>query len=89
MTNQKCGDFCFDKGYAYFGTEYYYECYCGNILAEGAKKAEDQTDCNTPCTGDTDQPCGGPDRLTLYKRTVDGPKENPGPKNWTSIGCYA
>lgn len=88
MTNEKCGEFCYDRGYAYAGTEYYYECWCGNILADEAEEAT-ESDCNTPCTGDKDQSCGGPDRLTLYKRAIQGPKENPGPKNWPSIGCYA
>lgn len=88
MTNEMCAQFCFDHDYAYAGTEYYYECWCGNILAEGGVKATDQSDCNMPCTGDGDQACGGSDRLTLYKRPFEGPKENPGPKNWPSIGCY-
>lgn len=88
MTNQMCADYCAEHDYAYAGTEYYYECYCGNVLAEGGIEAKDAADCNTPCTGDSEEACGGGDRLTLYKRPVQGPVENPGPKNWPSIGCY-
>jgi hypothetical protein len=87
MTNEMCGDFCFDRGYAYAGTEYYYECYCGNTLAKAAKEVP-ESDCNTPCWGDETQPCGGGDRLTLYKRKVAGPQVNSGIKDWPSIGCF-
>lgn len=89
MTNEICGKFCFEKGYAYAGTEYYDECFCGNKLAVGGVEVQ-KSDCNTPCKGAVSQPCGGPDRLTMYKRDVAaGPKENPGIKDWPSIGCYA
>lgn len=85
MTNEACMDFCFDGGYVYAGTEYHDECWCGQKLAKGAVKV-DASDCNTPCDGDEDQPCGGGDRLTLYKTT--GPVQNPGIGKWKSQGCY-
>lgn len=88
MTNEMCTDFCFEHGFAYAGTEYYYECYCGNKLATGGIETT-ESDCNTPCRGDSEQPCGGPDRLTLYRRTSTGPQENPGVKDWPHIGCHA
>lgn len=89
MTNQVCTQYCFNKGFPYAGSEYYGECYCGNALAKGGVLANDD-DCSTPCNGNATQPCGGPNRLTLYKTSlIVGPSENPGPGEWSSIGCYS
>ncbi|KAF4830329.1 WSC domain-containing protein [Colletotrichum tropicale] len=89
MTNELCTQFCFSKGFAYAGTEYYGECYCGNALAKNGIQAAD-ADCTTPCNGNATQPCGGPNRLTLYHTSlIVGPSVNPGPGDWSSIGCYS
>jgi hypothetical protein len=93
MTNQMCADFCFEKGYPYAGTEYYTECFCGSKLATGGVKTS-EAECSTPCGGgDTSEPCGGPNRLTLYKTSLieppADPAENPGVDGWESWGCYA
>ncbi|KND94716.1 putative fungistatic metabolite [Tolypocladium ophioglossoides CBS 100239] len=89
MTNDKCVQFCFGKGFPYAGTEYYTQCYCGNQLATGGVKAADG-DCSTACGGNATQPCGGPNRLTLYQTAkIKGPTVNPGVGGWASIGCYS
>ncbi|KAJ9157373.1 Glyoxal oxidase-like protein [Pleurostoma richardsiae] len=89
MTGANCVNYCSSKGYQYAGTEYYDECYCGSSLATGGVLAS-EADCNTPCTGNASEPCGGPNRLTLYySSTPVGPKPNPGVNNFTYIGCYA
>ncbi|KAK2050271.1 galactose oxidase [Colletotrichum somersetense] len=89
MSNDACTDFCFNKGFAYAGTEYYNECYCGNTLAKGGVIAN-EADCTTPCSGNATQPCGGPNRLSLYKTPqIVAPSVNPGVGDWSSIGCYA
>ena len=89
MTNQMCAQFCFSKGYTYAGTEYTTQCFCGSQLATGGVKAADG-DCSMACGGDGLQPCGGPNRLTLFKTTkVIGPSVNPGVAGWQSIGCYS
>lgn len=86
MTNEMCAEFCSE--YAYFGTEYREECFCGDRLAKrGVKTTE--SECDTPCRGDLEQPCGGGDRLTLYKNPGKVPKVNPGWNDYESIGCYA
>jgi hypothetical protein len=91
MTNQLCVEFCFEKGHPYAGTEFNTECYCGDKLATGGVKAPD-ADCNTPCGGAAAEPCGGPNRLTLYKTSgieePADPEVNPGVDGWTSLGCY-
>ncbi|OBR15647.1 WSC domain-containing protein [Colletotrichum higginsianum IMI 349063] len=89
MTNEACTEYCFNKGFAYAGTEWYNECYCGNTLAKGGILAN-EADCTTPCSGNAAQPCGGPNRLSLYQTSlVVGPSVNPGVGDWSSIGCYS
>jgi hypothetical protein len=82
-----CTQFCFEHNYSYAGTEWYGECYCGDKLAPTAEKAKPE-DCNTPCKGDDTQPCGGANRLTLYKKPYSGPTNNPGLPDWPLAGCY-
>jgi hypothetical protein len=65
MTLESCAAFC--SGFTYFGTEYGRECYCGNVLKQGAAKATNQDDCSFPCAGDGTEYCGAGSRLELYK----------------------
>ncbi|KAF2258383.1 hypothetical protein CC78DRAFT_587230 [Lojkania enalia] len=98
MTGQQCVSYCAARNFVYAGVEYAGECYCGNTLRTGATLASDE-DCNMACNGDDAQPCGGPNRLTLYNTTVpedpegpggapSGPFVNPGVNGFTSLGCY-
>lgn len=89
MTNDKCVQFCFQRGFPYAGTEYHSECYCGDKLATGGVKVNGQ-DCTTACGGNATQVCGGPNRLTLYHTAeIQAPTVNPGVGAWTSMGCYS
>ncbi|USW48743.1 Putative carbohydrate-binding WSC, PAN/Apple domain, alpha/Beta hydrolase [Septoria linicola] len=63
MTLEYCASFC--SGYAYFGTEYGAECYCGNSFSAGAVRTLD-SDCNMLCANATNQFCGAGNRLTVY-----------------------
>lgn len=65
MTNDVCAEFCTD--YEYFGTEYSRECYCGNELSEESAVAP-ETECQMVCSGSGVQYCGGPSRLSTYKK---------------------
>ena len=75
MTDGKCMDFCSSNGYAFAGTEYTRECWCGNSVAPGR---EPQTTisslagCNMLCEGDATQYCGGDAWLSLYKACTVG-----------------
>jgi WSC domain len=42
-----------------------------------------------PCTGNTTEACGGPNRLNLFWSGTTGPQTNPGPGLWNFVGCYA
>jgi hypothetical protein len=75
MTDGKCMAFCLSHGYAFAGTEYTRECWCGNSVAPGR---EPQTTiaslagCNFPCGGDSTQYCGGSGWLSLYQACTVG-----------------
>jgi hypothetical protein len=45
--------------------------------------------CNTPCTGNASETCGGGNRLSLYWSGSPGPGINPGAGGWVFSGCYA
>lgn len=68
MTNEKCRNACRSQGYVLAGTEYFCECYCGNVLVAGGAPAPDgEAMCNTPCNGNQTEMCGGPNRLSLFR----------------------
>ncbi|KAH8200280.1 hypothetical protein TruAng_005553 [Truncatella angustata] len=88
MTLESCAKNC--TGYAYWGTEYGRECYCGDYLASGS---EDVTlsECNMVCSGDSTEYCGAGNRIELYVTTVTptatlAPKPTVSP--YTRLGCY-
>ena len=80
MTNEVCLDFCRAKGYAYAGTEYRRECYCGNSVAPTRQPKTTLVslkDCSLTCLGNTAQYCGGQSWLSLYRLCpAGGPCEN-------------
>ena len=65
MTVFKCIDHCASKGYTYAGLEWAVECWCGNTLAQS--KLNHMT-CTTKCAGNSSQYCGGPQKLSVYKK---------------------
>jgi len=80
MTLEICAAFC--SKYAYFGTEWSKECWCGNSLTTGSAAAP-LSDCNYPCAGNAAEMCGGSLRLSLY--------QNPNyiaPQDPSSVGGY-
>ncbi|GIZ42477.1 hypothetical protein CKM354_000574700 [Cercospora kikuchii] len=66
MTIEGCLTACGKQGFSYAGTEYSRECYCANSVQNGGSCASDQSTCNMKCTGNSQQTCGGPDRLNVY-----------------------
>jgi len=67
-------DFChtFCAGFAYFGLEYGYECWCGDVVRD-ASEQRPETECNMPCTGDETKLCGAGYRLSLYHNVPPAP----------------
>ncbi|KAH7126789.1 hypothetical protein B0J11DRAFT_526490 [Dendryphion nanum] len=92
LTNAQCINYCASRGAYYAGSEYGGECYCGDSLRSESLRSSD-TDCNMGCNGNAAEPCGGPNRLTLYNTTIPvgptGPFVNPGVNGFRSLGCYS
>jgi len=99
MTIEKCAATC--SGYKYFGLEYYFQCFCGNVLQPGSVQV-DSSECKNLCTGNSKQICGGDSRLNLYSfgdspettlslatstTTTIAPTSTPYPGYFTT-GCY-
>eukprot|EP01064_Diplonema_japonicum_P024550 TRINITY_DN3514_c0_g1_i1.p1 TRINITY_DN3514_c0_g1~~TRINITY_DN3514_c0_g1_i1.p1 ORF type:complete len:666 (+),score=165.37 TRINITY_DN3514_c0_g1_i1:68-1999(+) len=63
-TIEECTGVCYHNGYAYAGVQYGEQCWCGN-RKKHRKTSESQ--CATPCTGDSTQTCGGSRKNSLYK----------------------
>lgn len=66
MTVDGCANYCLNSGYLWFGLEYTAECYCGNEINANSTNVAD-TECIMPCSGNPDEDCGGPDRLSVYQ----------------------
>ncbi|KAK0701971.1 WSC domain-containing protein [Lasiosphaeria miniovina] len=80
MTNEKCMAFCAGLGYAYAGSEYRRECWCGNSYLptrQPATTLASLANCNFRCAGNAAQYCGGDSWLSLYQKCpVGGPCVN-------------
>ncbi|RGP81502.1 fungistatic metabolite [Fusarium longipes] len=91
MTNEKCVAFCQAGGWAYAGTEYSQECYCGNDIANGGYNTTDISQCSMKCKGDVFSYCGAGNRLSVWKIKQSNKAKGPitavdGAALWT--GCY-
>ncbi|KAG6815651.1 hypothetical protein H0H87_012650, partial [Tephrocybe sp. NHM501043] len=76
-TQEKCTTACFNAGYPLSGSEFSVECYCGNTVANGGVPAP-AADCSMVCAGNTQEFCGGPNRLNVYNYTgTDLPPQTP------------
>lgn len=96
MTIEKCAGACHVKGFIYAGIANGNECYCDN--EHSAIPAT--IGCETPCSGNPEQNCGGIDRIIIYH--LDGAKKEvsvPAPSSedetegwafltWLGHGCY-
>ena len=71
MTIDACIAHCDALGQPLAGLEYARECYCGNSFkSQGGALIADEA-CNMPCSGDGARLCGGPDALTVFKKTQE------------------
>ncbi|TVY83567.1 WSC domain-containing protein [Lachnellula suecica] len=90
MTEESCIAYCNTNNFAYAGTEYSTQCYCGNDLASGSTTAAN-TDCDMACSGNSTEPCGGPNRLSLFwsGKTVAAPANELTIGNYNYYGCMS
>ena len=67
ITSSNCVDHCSKISTSMSGTENGGQCFCGTSLVNS--KQVDTSKCNTPCTGDAGQTCGGGGTLSVYKKS--------------------
>lgn len=93
LTLEGCAHACADLGYSISGAQYHTQCFCGNFIVNGGERATNQAECNTPCSGDSTQMCGGPMRLTIFSPEEPEAFAPPGPQtdglngDWEYVGC--
>ncbi|KAJ6479629.1 hypothetical protein C8R45DRAFT_1076519 [Mycena sanguinolenta] len=90
MTVENCISFCEDK-FIFAGVEFMQECYCDNFIENSGVPAP-ITDCNLACVGDSDESCGGANRLNIYWSGAEPPPPPTIPAfigKWESLGCYS
>ncbi|RYP82192.1 hypothetical protein DL770_005642 [Monosporascus sp. CRB-9-2] len=78
----KCKNACYRRAYGFAGVQEGNQCWCGNYV--GGEWASNQTDCNTPCTGDKKTFCVGKGLLNVFKA-----EENLTPASGTSTSTGA
>lgn len=88
MNEGACIEYCDQHGYSFAGVEYSRECYCAYSLASSSSQAAD-SDCTMACAGDSTQPCGAGDRLTVFSNGNGAPTENQGENGYISLGCWS
>ncbi|KAL1955708.1 hypothetical protein VTO42DRAFT_8180 [Malbranchea cinnamomea] len=92
LTIESCVSLCADQGYVVAGMEYASQCFCDNYVRKAAPLVDD-ADCWMSCSGDADQICGGPDRVSVYSKgdliILPNPTPQTGglPGSWEYQGC--
>ncbi|KAK8127746.1 hypothetical protein PG984_008854 [Apiospora sp. TS-2023a] len=93
MTLESCAANC--TNYAWFGTEYGRECYCGATLDSSSSKTSGSTingACGKPCGGNNTEICGDGGLLSLFYSSDPTKYSGPpaivsGNANYTYYGC--
>ncbi|KAI0427654.1 WSC domain-containing protein [Xylaria sp. FL1042] len=72
MTVEKCISICSDKGFEYAGLEFKSQCFCGHGTPQDRLPTRGtQGDCSLPCSGDSNQLCGGAAQVSVYTKCPD------------------
>lgn len=91
LTPLACSSYCRLGGYKYSGLEWSTECWCGNTLDNLAANGKvDTSQCNMPCSGDSNTMCGGNSRISIYQDSTYVQKVFTVSKFQTfqNVGCY-
>jgi hypothetical protein len=64
LTIPKCKNICFRRAYPIAGVQGGNQCWCGSFIP--GHWADDEAECNIPCTGDKTTNCGGKERLRIF-----------------------
>lgn len=64
LTISKCQDTCYRARFEFAGVKDGKECWCSSFV-EG-ERTRNETDCNTPCSGDKNEMCGSKDLINVF-----------------------
>ncbi|XP_048243250.1 kremen protein 1-like [Haliotis rufescens] len=67
MTLEWCMTKCRGGNHTFAGLEHYRHCFCGDSYDESVYPKKAESECNTPCTGNPQQMCGGVWRLSMFR----------------------
>ncbi|KAI6783787.1 putative glyoxal oxidase precursor [Emericellopsis cladophorae] len=91
LTLASCVAECDRRGYSIAGTQYYTQCFCGNAIYNGGELADSESECNTACGGNSDEFCGGPNRMSIFSRgeptIYQPPRATERVGDWVYAGC--
>lgn len=73
ISGTNCADHCDKIGATISGTENGGQCFCGKSLTQSTSASASK--CSTKCNGDSNQTCGGPGFLSVYKKTSGSSKK--------------
>src|SRR6266516_1182264 len=65
LTVENCVQACVGLSYTVAGMEFSKQCFCGNYTVNNATLAA-ATDCNMPCSGNSNEMCGAGNRMSIY-----------------------
>ncbi|KAI8675722.1 hypothetical protein NCS57_00474200 [Fusarium keratoplasticum] len=63
LTIPKCEDTCYRAQFEFAGVKEGNECWCSSFVA--GERTRNETDCNTPCSGDKTKMCGSKDLINV------------------------
>ncbi|TVY89537.1 WSC domain-containing protein, partial [Lachnellula willkommii] len=86
MTVEICVAFCKGNDFQYAGLEYWGQCFCGASV-NGPQIAE--SNCNYPCTGDSNEACGGNDIISIYQDPTFPTVNSTTISDYQPLGCYS
>ncbi|XP_054261821.1 uncharacterized protein LOC128985882 [Macrosteles quadrilineatus] len=73
---RRCLNYCLALGFMFAGVEYQKECFCGNSRPNSTLDVPD-SECESVCTGDPSQTCGGGWRVEAYRTGFGSNSEDP------------
>ena len=89
LTNEKCIDYCRERGFPVAATQSGSQCFCGKDLGSTTLIIEEHA-CATSCTGDDAQVCGDNQKLSVYATfNVSAQTFSPAVvrEAWEEVGC--
>ncbi|KAK2798766.1 hypothetical protein FQN49_008966, partial [Arthroderma sp. PD_2] len=92
LTIESCVAACVKLGYVVAGAEYSRQCFCDNFLRNASPLVK-ESDCSMSCSGNAQQKCGGPSRLSVYSKgdlvvlPIPVPQTGGLPGSWKYQGC--